>query len=477
MPGARRGALRVALLALAVRLVVVAFAAGRFPPADDGAFYQLIAERIARGLGYTWAWPDGTVTFAANYPVGYPALLGALYVLTGPRVAVAMLANAAIGAVASGAAVLLGSRGEPRSSGLLAGVLVALEPALVLYTPALMTEAVAGELLVIAAALATSGSLRPWARAVGAGLVVGVATLVRPEMLLVAPCVGLLVAGREPGARRAVFAVLVVTGVALALCAPWTLRNCTRLDRCAFVSANAGQNLLIGTSPLGRGGWVGLDRMGVPAACRTEFGEGGKDRCFGRAALRNIAAAPSGWLAEVPRKLGLTFDYGTAAAYYLGASNSGLVSGRTQTLLGAVELLGQRVLLVLAALALGRAPGPRAVPRRLLGFACVALALVPFAWLGFVLLAAVGLLLGKSLWHWPAAGLAVAAVGTTALTHAVFFGAGRYALVCLPALAVLAGSVGSRWHRAGSGAAGGGAPRAGHETARAIDTPGKDEDI
>jgi hypothetical protein len=437
----RRRALRIALLALAVRLVVVTFAAGRFPPVDDGAFYQRIAERIARGLGYTWAWPDGTVTFAANYPVGYPALLGALYVLTGPHVAVAMLGNAVLGAVASGAAVLLGSRGEPRGSGLLAGLLVALEPALVLYTPALMTEAVAGELLVIAAAVVTTGSVRPRARAVGAGVVLGVATLVRPEMLLVAPCIGLLLVGPAPGLRRAMVAALAVTGLALFLCAPWTLRNCVRLDRCAFVSANAGQNLLIGTSPLGRGGWVALDRMGVPPACLTEFGEGGKDRCFGRAALAVIAADPLGWLAQVPQKLGVTFDYGTAAAYYLGASNPGLVSGRTQTLLGALELLGQRAVLVLAALSLARAPGPRAVLRRRLGFACVALALLPFAWLGFVVLVALGLLFGKGLWRWPAAGLAVATVGATALTHAVFFGAGRYALVCLPALGVLAGSL------------------------------------
>jgi hypothetical protein len=33
----------------------------------------------------------------------------------------------------------------------------------------------------------------------------------------------------------------------------------------------------------------------------------------------------------------------------------------------------------------------------------------------------------------------VAAVGTTALTHLIFFGAGRYALVCYAAVAALSG--------------------------------------
>ena len=436
----RSRALRVALIALGVRLGVVAFAVGRFPPTDDGTFYQQIAARIAHGLGYTWAWPDGTVTFAANYPVGYPALLGALYAVTGPHVGVAMLANAVLGAVASGAAVVLGSRRHEPRSGMLAGLIVALEPALVFYTPALMTEAVAGELLVIAAVLATEEGARRAMRLVGAGLALGVATLVRPEMLLLAPVVGALAEWRAPNVRRVMLAAALVTGTALAACAPWTLRNCARLDRCAFVSANAGQNLLIGTSPLGRGGFVGLDQLGVPVACRTEWGEGGKDRCFGHAARAIIAVDPLGWLALVPAKLAVTFDYGTAAAYYLAKSNSALVGENAKLLIGGLELVGQRVVLVLAALALGSAPGPRVVLRRWLGRLAAAFALVPPAWLGFVVLVVLGLTLGKSLWKWPAAALGVAAVLATLLTHAVFFGAGRYALVCLPALGVLAGA-------------------------------------
>ncbi|HEX5098000.1 MAG TPA: hypothetical protein VFV94_00800 [Polyangiaceae bacterium] len=446
----RRRALRVALVALVVRLGVVAVAAGRFPPADDGTFYQEIAARIARGLGYTWAWPDGSVTFAANYPVGYPALLGVFYAVTGPRVGVAMLLNAVLGAVASGAAVVLGSRHGEGRSGVPAGLVVAFEPALVLYTPALMTEAFAGELVVIAAALATGERGRRALWRIAAGLVMGVATLVRPELLLLAPVVGALAEWRAPEARRAVLAAALVTGTALAACAPWTLRNCARLDRCAFVSANAGQNLLIGTSPLGRGGWVGLDQLGVPEACRTEWGEGGKDRCFGHAARAIIAADPLGWLALVPAKLAVTFDYGTAAAYYLAKSNPALVGENAKRLIGALELVGQRVLLVLAALALGSAPGPRVALRRWLGRLAAVFALLPPAWVGFVVLVVLGLTLGKSLWKWPAAALSVGAVLATLLTHALFFGAGRYVLVCLPALGVLAGT-GPLAMRLGSG--------------------------
>jgi hypothetical protein len=59
------------------------------------------------------------------------------------------------------------------------------------------------------------------------------------------------------------------------------------------------------------------------------------------------------------------------------------------------------------------------------------------AWLGLLVLA---LLLGRALLRHPPALITFASVFATALTHAIFFGASRYALVCLPPLAALAGS-------------------------------------
>jgi hypothetical protein len=65
--------------------------------------------------------------------------------------------------------------------------------------------------------------------------------------------------------------------------------------------------------------------------------------------------------------------------------------------------------------------------------------LLPSAWLGWLALVLLGLLLGREAFRLPAACLAVALVASSALTHAVFFGAGRYALVCLPSLAAVTG--------------------------------------
>lgn len=432
-----RDAWLVALVALALRALVVAAAAKRFPPADDGAFYHVVALRIARGLGYTWAWPDGAVTYAAHYPVGYPALIAGFYALFGASPAVAMSVNALIGAAGTFAAYSLASRTSSRRGALAAGAFVALEPALVLYTPALMTEAVAGELVLVAAALATAARPAALGRCVLAGLTLGVAVLVRPELVLVAPCIGALVVWSRSDARASLRAACAVTSLAVAVCLPWTLRNCARLDTCAFVSANGGWNLYIGTSPLGGGGWAPVERIGVPSACRHVFGEGAKDRCFGQAAVGVIAANPLAWLALAPSKLAVTFDYGSAAAHYLSASNAALVTHTAKTALGAAELFGQRVLLVIGTLALGLAGGAGAGLRRRLAWCGLVFALAPWAWVAWLCLVVQGLAFGRSLLREPSVFLVVTVVAAAAFTHAVFFGAGRYALVCVPSLAVL----------------------------------------
>jgi hypothetical protein len=423
-------------VALLVRGVVALLAASRFPPADDGSFYHVVATRISAGSGYTWLWPDGAVTHAAHYPVGYPALLGLFYLMFGAAPGVAMGVNAVLGALAAPAAHALAARVATRRGAVLAGLLVTFEPALVAYTPALMTEAVAGELLLLAAAAASSrvGSLR--ARLLVASVLLGGCLLVRPQLVLLAPVIGLL-AAKE--AKQRWLSAVVVTAASVALCLPWTARNCARLDRCAFVSANGGWNLYIGTSALGRGGFAPLDVIGVPGECRTVFGEGSKDRCFGRAGLRRIAAEPGAWLALVPKKLGMTFDYGTAAAHYLSASNGALVGDREKTAIGAAELFGQRVLVLFALFALARAPGPRPRARRVVSALSALAALTPTAFIAWLGLALAGLLLGRSILRHPPALLVTFTVLATALTHAVFFGAGRYALVCLPALAALGG--------------------------------------
>lgn len=434
-----RDALWLCLGALLVRLAVVAWAASRFPPADDGKFYYIVADRIARGLGYTWAWPDGVVTYAAHYPVGYPAILGGVYALVGSSLAAAMLVNALVGVLGVLAVHSLVASAGQRGPALVAGTLTALHPGLLFYTPALMTEGVTAALFAIVAALAVRASQghRPHLLLCAVGLSAGVLVLIRPQALILVPLFGFFARGPALGAR--VRGAAAVTALALAVCLPWTARNCDKLDRCVFVSANGGWNLFIGSAPKATGAWVSIDDLGVPAECRSVYGEAEKDQCFGQAGLRNVLEHPAHFLALVPRKLSATFDWSGAPGHYLHASNALAFGERAKLTLGLAEAVFQRLLLLACLIALARVAGPGRRMRRFLVAVAVPFLFIRYAWVAYMLLVVVASVLGRQLARSPAVTLGAACVAATASTHAVFFGAGRYGLVCVPLLIALLG--------------------------------------
>ncbi len=445
MSGKRADALLVLGVALSARLAVVAWAAGRFPPADDGHFYDVLAQRLAQGQGYTWLWPDGAVTYAAHYPVGYPALLALSYRLVATAPAVAMTVNAVVGALgALGAHALVRDAGVSRGRAVAAGLAVALHPALVPYTAALMTEGVTAALLMVAAALASRARARASegpprfapAMLVASALVVGLATLVRPQSILFAPVLGALALPAPTGLRRRLATAALASGLALAVVAPWTVRNCARMHRCALVSVNGGWNLLIGAQTR-RGGWEPID---VPPACATVWDEAGKDACFERAGRELIAAAPAAWLARAPGKLATTFDYFGAAPYYLHQSNPAALGERAQVAMAVVETVFVRLALLGALAAVALWKGPRRAARAMLALAGGLTALGQHGWPAYLALALSVVLLGPRAWaRTPMLVPAGAAlVLLTAATHATFFGAGRYGLVVVPFVTALA---------------------------------------
>ena len=391
----REDALAIFLVALAARVAVAVWACTRFPAVEDGHYYDVLARRIASGAGYTWLWPDGAVTYVAHYPVGYPAMLAAGYALFGATAGVALALNAVLGSASAYAAHRLAdgplvARWRPVA----AGAAVAVHPALVPYTAALMTEGVTASLLVIAAALVTTArdSRRPWVPAIGAGVVLGIATLVRPQCLALVPVFGALAVPGHARARARLTAAALVSALALACVLPWTARNCARMHRCALVSVNGGWNLLIGATTE-TGAW---QPMPVPAECAEVWDEAAKDACFERAAWRDIGRSPSAWLRRAPAKLAATFDYFGAAPWYLHASNPAVFDERAKTALGAGETLACRLLLLGALVTCGRMPGKRLVLRKGVALAGAIAAVTVHGWLGYAAIALAAALAGLS---------------------------------------------------------------------------------
>jgi hypothetical protein len=138
----------------------------------------------------------------------------------------------------------------------------------------------------------------------------------------------------------------------------------------------------------------------------------------------------------VPQKLGQLFDHGAVAGAYLQTSNPQLISDSIRHRISILETLYGRALLLAACVGLWRMA--RAHFTKGLAVLGALAGLSPW---GFVAeLCVLASLMGerpgpgrRPLWF-----AAACVLGLTLLTHAVFFGAPRYALVWVPWLAWLA---------------------------------------
>ena len=463
-------ALLAALLALAPRLwVAIAWAA---EPVWDGHYYDFGARRIAAGLGYS---DDVIVSGAArwhpwcHYPVGYSGFLAGVYKVFGDGPYAATLANAVLGSLIVVLTHQVGLQFVSRNRARVAALLCALHPAMIVYSAVVMTELLATFLPVFALWFALQGDRHPWRAAVLSGLVSGLATLVSPQAIVLAPAMGLaLVNVQGPWRRvlgRALLRGAAVSAVAIAVVLPWTLRNCIVMDGCAFVSTNGGWNLAIGAFSRATGRF---ETLRASDGCEVVTGQVQQDRCWAQRGWESIRAAPMHWIALAPRKLDYSFNHESFPIEYLKTGNPGAwPESRRST--WRTWLTGfHRMLMSVAAfgmLGLVRpselrsawsAVGRRGV-RALLGPALelvmwgATLALVAYAWLDAsfpfwplsLWIPLVALLPRPCA---PRVGAVGLIIGWTILSfdliHVVFFGEDRYHIPLVPLLCLLAAAVG-----------------------------------
>ncbi|MBA2497333.1 MAG: hypothetical protein H0V33_09625 [Acidimicrobiia bacterium] len=235
------------------------------PALHDPFFYRFYGEQLANGNGYRL--PDGSPT--AYYPPGYPLALAALFWLgdltpltdeiqTGLIAGLNIACQLALVLTAFAVARRLVPGTRSVTAGLVAGAVIALWPNLILHTAVALSESLFLALLMGAVLAAVSG---PWGtarvstlRLVAVGVLLGAATLVRPVSL---PLLGALLvawlAGRA-GWRRALGRVALVTGCTLAVLGPWVVRNAVVMDAVAL-STNTGDNLCMSRRVGGSGGF------------------------------------------------------------------------------------------------------------------------------------------------------------------------------------------------------------------------------
>jgi 4-amino-4-deoxy-L-arabinose transferase-like glycosyltransferase len=282
-------------LALAVRLAALAATRGYVPHHDDRAYlrHALALEHLHR---YPVFHMGHHVVPTAYRPPGFPLLLAVAHALAGGTIG-DRLAQCAVGVALVALVGIVATRLFDRRTALVAMTLAALSPVLVVFGSSLISEPLFTTLVLAAVAAALRVRAAPPATgwAVLAGIAAGAAALTRSQGLLLLPAVA-LIAWRP----RAWAGPLAVVLAAIAVVAPWTVRNAEVLHAFVPVSTETG-NTLAGTY-----NDLSANDRAAPAAWRDprlshlypavraahRFSEPGLDRALERVAVQYVIDHP-----------------------------------------------------------------------------------------------------------------------------------------------------------------------------------------
>jgi len=229
-------------------------------PAVDAAYHDYWAWSLVSG---EWGTPGGQITSESPgieahpffRPPGYAYALAAIYTVFGHSFEAARWVQFALGALSAVLAAELGRKTVGIRAGFIAGVIVATHWVPIYFEGELQPPAVATP-LVLAAFLACLHGGR--IGAAFAGLWVGLAGLVVPNALILAPVIAGWFVYKE---RRDLGAVVVA--VALLSLGPSTVRNYSVSGEIVPISTNFGINLHAGNNPNATGHDVDLAHFGT----------------------------------------------------------------------------------------------------------------------------------------------------------------------------------------------------------------------
>ena len=222
---------------------------------DDALFYQLTADALAKGRGFSL--PTGGST--AYFPPGYSLLLACLYFPFGSHAVIAWSLNVVLGALTCVVVYVVGSMLVHRRVGIAAGLLLALSPGHIAFSSVIMSEVLFTFLIAVAMllilALAKRGDL-DWRGALLVGIVIGIAGLVRAQALVFVLVAGIFWFLHSGNWERSLYLASLVWLAAVSVIIPWSIRNRIEMGSFVFLSTNYGENFYIGHHEGATGGYM-----------------------------------------------------------------------------------------------------------------------------------------------------------------------------------------------------------------------------
>jgi 4-amino-4-deoxy-L-arabinose transferase-like glycosyltransferase len=279
--------------------------------------YEEIARNLLAGRGYTYASPDGGIYVASQSSPLYILLTAGVYLATGNSEPAMLVLQAVVGGLTAVLVTWAGKRAFSQAAGIVAGVLVAIDPALVVYAAqlhSLTLDALANVSLVCATlALPRAPGRRYLA---GFGALFGLAGLTRATALLLLP-VHLVWLHLTRGLRLASISIVAAVLVMLLVYAAWPVHNSLLLGQLTLGSSETTEWFWRGNNPNANGGSLTSDGQRMlavaPPAFRAEIEsatEAQRVRIYQAAALEFIRDNPGSAIRLYLTKL-LTFWWGS----------------------------------------------------------------------------------------------------------------------------------------------------------------------
>jgi tetratricopeptide (TPR) repeat protein len=308
-------AIAIFALALAVRVVYFVQVKANFPgwdsPTIDPLYHDLWAKQIASG-DVIGSGPFFRAPFYAYF-------LGFIYAIFGPSLAVAKIAQHLIGALSCLVIFLFADKYFGRKTAIIAGILSALNWALIYHEDELLLDTLLVPLSILIVWWLMKSAEKPSARnLIATGLLLGLASITRPNFLAFIPAIYIwFLLLKAADWKRCLMRTLAIAAGAAILILPVTLRNIIVGQDMVLIASQGGINFYIGNNRFADGATAALPEFGstwqysdAEYLAKSETGRMGQNlrqsevsSFYYRKGIDYILTQPLDWLGLMLRKL------------------------------------------------------------------------------------------------------------------------------------------------------------------------------
>ena len=317
-------------------------------PISDSRAYDILARALAEHGAYSW----GRNQLTAYWPPGTSAVYGALYMIFGYGFKPAVVLNVILSTGIVALTIALTTNFFDRTTGMIAGFLMAIWPSEVAYVTVLASELPFTFFVLLGCMVWFGRGYSTLARAIVSGLAFGAASYFRPIGLLLPIVLWFSDIFRSrklvEGLRVMLFSLIVV-GITIA---PWTIRNTQVFGHFVPMSTSDGVNLWMGNNPGSTGSYLPLP-VGVQGMSEYD-----QNKILSEDALLYLSEHPIAFISRTFKKVallhmtetiavtwnteGIKQRFGEAALFPLKLVTQGYWTGMLLLAFGGIAILVRR---------------------------------------------------------------------------------------------------------------------------------------